>query len=142
MNPTMTPNKTNHWHFIVLIAVAVLTCCTSPLTPPNGFVDVPNIAIEVTPDSRASVSDVRVLHSRDQVLILGLVHADTMLGFRGGRVEALLLASGGGVEAKGFGNILSSQLGPHGSAPFRVTVANRAPFATCQLVVHPDVEGR
>lgn len=134
-----------HWNRIALrtlLAITVLTSCTSPLTPPPGYSDVPDIRIEVIPDSRASPRDLRVLRSEEHVLALGVVQNDTMLSFRGGRVEAELLDASGGIKAQGSGTIRSSQVGPHGSAPFRVAIEYGGPFDTCRIIVLPDVEGR
>ena len=127
---------------ILLFASVALTACRSPLTPPEGYTDVPDVRIDVLPDSRASVGDVRIYRRDEDILVLGLVNNETMLAFRGGRVEVRLLDANERTKATGSGPIQSLQVGPGGRASFRVSIEYGGPFAICRVIPHPDVEGR
>ena len=127
---------------ILFFASVALTACRSPLSPPAGFIAVPDVRIDVLPDTRASVSDVRIFRREGDILVLGFVNNETMLAFRGGRVEVLLLDAHEQTKAEGSAPIQSLQVGSGERAPFRVPIQYAESFAICRVVVHPDVEGR
>jgi len=124
------------------LVIALPMACRSPSSPPPGYDEVSPIRINVIPDPRASVDEVKLFRGEHDILVVGRVENSTMLAFSGGRVLVQLLNAREEVQAEGSGSMKSLLVSPHGSGLFRVEVEYTGPFEICRITVKPDIEGR